>query len=102
MKSYTIQISALHVEILLDTVRGFVGNQKLLHLPDQRGEIIGLPLTGHALNTILSFMEEKQLTDKQVVQVELDSTSDSITRVTIHMQDLSFHYDVNLDEFDSL
>lgn len=97
MTSYTIQLSTLQVEILLETVQAFVENQKLLHLPDQSGEIIGLPLTGPALEKILSYMEENQVTDKQVVKVEVGEDT-----VTIRMDDFSFQYPVNLDEFDSL
>lgn len=102
MTSYTIQLSALQIEILLETVQAFVGNQKLLHLPDASGQIIGLPLTGQALETILSHLEEKQITEKQMIKVEVNSAEDSISRVTIHIEDFRFHYDVNLDEFDSL
>lgn len=102
MKTYTIQLNALQAEILLDTVQAFVGNQKLLHLPDQEGEIVGLPLTEEALQSILSYMEENQLADKQEIKVEVGDAMDLGTPVTIQMGNFSFQYHVNMDEFDSL
>lgn len=100
--SHIIPLSLLQVEILLETVESFVDNHKLLHVPDQTGQVVGLPLTSKALHFIHAVMKEKELTDKQEVLVEVHSAQDRVSEVTITLGDSVMRYEVQLDEFDQV
>ncbi|RXT05660.1 hypothetical protein [Ammoniphilus sp. CFH 90114] len=98
-----IPLSIIQVEILSETVESFVDNHKLLHVPDQRGEIVGLPLTSKALQFIHTVMKEKEVTEKQDVTVEVKSgDANGSSQVIITLCGASMQYEVELEEFDSM
>ncbi len=96
MSTYQIELSMLQVEILQDTVESFVDNHKLLHMPDQTGEIVGLPLTASALQFIHAVLKEKEETGKVSVEVKLESREgESEVKVSLLGTDMTYQVDWN-------
>lgn len=100
MVSYIIPLSLLQVDILLETVDSFVDNHKLLHVPDQTGEVVGLPLTSKALHFIHAVMKEKEIGDHKVpVEVDMDS-KEGKSRVKVSLLGTDMQYEVDWNAFD--
>jgi hypothetical protein len=91
-----IALSANQIEILLETIDAFVDNQKLIHLYDKSGAMVGLPLTKQALQKILSLMQG----EKTDIEVTVDDQQPTEAKVKVSLLDQSFEYQVNLEEFD--
>jgi len=97
--TYTLKLSPFQIEILIDTVAGFVDNKKLLHLPDHQGKIVSLPLTMEVLQAIKSVMEQKETQDSMEIHIDLHQGKPTAV-MKLSMLDYLFEYDVDLDEFD--
>lgn len=95
-----IALSTNQIEILLETIEAFVDNQKLIHLYDKSGQMVGLPLDGKALRKIHSLLEEKNNGEKADIEVEVDDQEPSEAKVKVSLLGQSFEYQVNLEEFD--
>ncbi|ERI08094.1 hypothetical protein [Aneurinibacillus aneurinilyticus] len=99
-KTYELSLTPLQIEVLLDSVRGFVDNKKLLHVPVAGGEIVGLPLTEEALAWLLNVCG--QVDEKQSIVVQLASVDDERTKVNVRCPAGGeiCTYEVLLAEFD--
>lgn len=99
MKEYQLTLSPFQIEVLLDTVQGFVDNKKLIHMPDHTGAIVALPLTEQMLQDIHKSMKKRELGGQQDILIGLDS-AETNTSVNITIIGEEFKYTVNLREFD--
>lgn len=99
-QTYALGLSPLQIEVLLDTVRGFVDNKKLLHIPTVNGEVVGLPLTEEALTWMHDTCGQEN--EKKDIVVQLRSTADGKTEVVVTCapNGETFTYEVQLTEFD--
>ncbi|WP_047150341.1 hypothetical protein [Aneurinibacillus tyrosinisolvens] len=100
--TYPIALTALQLEILLDTVRGFVDNKKLVHLPAADGGIVGVPLTEEALEWVLDTYQELGIEEKSEMKIHLSPADGGKTEVTVAhpASDKNLVYYVDLNEFD--
>ena len=99
--TYNLKLSPLQVDILMETIAGFVDNMKLLHIPDDQGTIVSLPLTMEVLQDVKSVMDKNESLDP--VQIRIDMNQGDLTTILkLTMLDNVFEYDVKLDEFDPL
>ncbi|CEH31264.1 hypothetical protein AM501_10270 [Aneurinibacillus migulanus] len=99
-KAYELALTPLQIEVLLDSVRGFVDNKKLLHVPVAGEEVVGLPLTEEALAWLLNACG--QTDGKHNIMVQLTPADDERTKVTVRCpaDGEIFTYEVLLEEFD--
>jgi hypothetical protein len=98
-KTYMLVLSSLQIEILLDMVRGFVDNKKLLHVPTSGGDTVGLPLTEEALVWLLDTYEQAN-EEKSELKVTLHTHGEKTNVSIAHPKaEQPFTYEVNLGEF---
>ncbi|RKD21784.1 hypothetical protein BEP19_14275 [Ammoniphilus oxalaticus] len=101
MEETVIKLSSVQIQFLIDTVESFVDNKKLLHIPDQRGEIVALPFTLKSLQAMKSILDKQSLKDPIEIKINLNKEIER-TRLTFSMLNQERSYEVNLDEFDEL
>ncbi|MBN6186843.1 hypothetical protein JQN58_07525 [Aneurinibacillus sp. BA2021] len=99
-RTYKLLLTPLQLDVLLETVRGFVDNKKLLHVPTAEGEIVGLPLTEEALAWLVEACGETE--EKQTLIVRLTDRVDDRTEVTVQRMPAEpiYTYEVQLSQFD--
>ncbi|WP_027417014.1 hypothetical protein [Aneurinibacillus terranovensis] len=101
MAEYKIYLSPAQLDVLQDTVRSFVDNQKLVHVPADGNQVVGLPLTEEALAWLIHLYEEKKIQEKSEVLIDLKPAVEDVSEVEIKhsASGMNFIYHVKFDEF---
>lgn len=99
-QTYELILTPLQMEVLIESVRGFVDNKKLLHVPTATGDVVGLPLTEEALTWLLEACGQTE--EKQQVIIRLAEAADDKTEVTVQRvcDERVYTYEVQLSQFD--
>ncbi|WCK54044.1 hypothetical protein PP175_22450 [Aneurinibacillus sp. Ricciae_BoGa-3] len=102
MTEYKLNLTDFQLAILLDTVKGFVDNKKLIHVPVGGGGVAGLPLTQDALEWMLDAYEKAGLEEPAAYTVMVEETQQGPASITIDFAQASnaYAYKANLAEFD--
>jgi hypothetical protein len=98
-KAVQLSLTKRQIQLLLETVQGFIGNQKLLHLPDAKGEVTALPLTEAMLTDLLNAIQPDPLLSHNV-QVIVESQGETQANVLLAISEHQLSYQVQLDKFD--
>jgi hypothetical protein len=100
LKLIELSLRTIQLNILLETVQSLVGTQKLIHIPDKSGNIIGLPFTEEMLVDIMSHLEQEGESGPHDIRVTIDQMESSeLSEVTISLRGRSLTYVVNEADF---